>query len=217
MPLIGYITHLCMYTLRMFVAGEEISIFTSLRNTLREHKISPNHMWLVGKHSSCQVELLKDTQVTCIDPGKTINGLPRKETADGRIMCDMFIMALDNPGCTFVLITGDSDFGYALSHLSARGYQIVLISQGSAPERLKIHAHKLINWFDILHPRDPEVIDDGKRQSKRSNLHRSSFQQPVLTRMQQPAREKNNHAIDPVLLVNLMLPLSISESNVFLF
>ena len=92
--------------------GQEVSYFAALRDALKKHNYHPNHIWLIGKYGEKQRERLQDTQITCIDPGKMKNGGARKETADCRIMCDMYNCALDNPGCTFVLITGDSDFGY---------------------------------------------------------------------------------------------------------
>lgn len=59
--------------------------------------------------------------------------------------------AIDNPApWTFVLISGDRDFAYAISVLRLRRYQIVLFSPPTAHISLKSQATTCLDWSNVL-------------------------------------------------------------------
>ncbi|KXN82517.1 hypothetical protein AN958_02368 [Leucoagaricus sp. SymC.cos] len=75
----------------------------------------------------------------------------RKDVADKMILVDMMAHAIDNPApWTYVLISGDRDFAYAISVLGLRQYQVVLVSPSSAHISLKSQATTCVDWNDIL-------------------------------------------------------------------
>ncbi|KAF1320965.1 hypothetical protein FI667_g12181, partial [Globisporangium splendens] len=106
-----------------------------------------------------------------------------KEAADKMILVDMLAFAIDNPApATIVLISGDSDFGYALSVLVNRNYKVILITQHMG---LPTQASVLLDWkSDVLH-----VGEDGSRKSPvheitqpvQATASRSTVPQPVAT------------------------------------
>ncbi|KAJ3572494.1 hypothetical protein NP233_g3049 [Leucocoprinus birnbaumii] len=67
------------------------------------------------------------------------------------IAVDMMAHAIDNPApWTYVLITGDRDFAYAISVLNLRQYQVVLISPSTAHVSLRSQATTCLDWNKIL-------------------------------------------------------------------
>ena len=79
------------------------------------------------------------------------NGKPNR--ADGIIVVEIMAFALDHPPpATIILITGDSDYGYPLSKLRARGYRIILIVPSAVKASLKLSADVILEWErDVLH------------------------------------------------------------------
>uniref|UniRef100_K3WNW5 NYN domain-containing protein n=1 Tax=Globisporangium ultimum (strain ATCC 200006 / CBS 805.95 / DAOM BR144) TaxID=431595 RepID=K3WNW5_GLOUD len=95
-----------------------------------------------------------------------------KEAADKMLLVDMLTFAIDNPvPATIVLISGDSDFGYALSVLANRNYTVILITQHTG---LPTQANILLDWkSDVLHVHD--IV-----QPAHSTASKSTVQQPAL-------------------------------------
>ena len=87
------------------------------------------------------------------------NGKPNR--ADGVIVVEMMSFALDHPPpTTIILITGDSDYGYSLSKLRARGYRIVLVALSTAKASLTLSADVILEWErDVLHMPKEAVLD----------------------------------------------------------
>ena len=75
----------------------------------------------------------------------------KKEAVDKIILVDMMVLMaqlsdLAAERTTVVLVSGDGDFAYGLSHLRQRGVRIVVIAfQHCAPE-LRMHAHHFVDW-----------------------------------------------------------------------
>lgn len=66
-------------------------------------------------------------------------------------LVDMMAHAIDNPApWTYVLISGDRDFAYAISVLGLRGYRVVLFSPSTAHISLKSQATTCLDWDDVL-------------------------------------------------------------------
>jgi hypothetical protein len=64
---------------------------------------------------------------------------------------DMMAHAIDNPAPkTYILISGDRDFAYAISVLGLRGYQVILFSPSTAHISLKSQAATCLDWSEIL-------------------------------------------------------------------
>ncbi|TFK26435.1 DUF537-domain-containing protein [Coprinopsis marcescibilis] len=76
----------------------------------------------------------------------------RKEVADKMIIVDMLLYAMDNtPPATFVLITGDRDFAYAISVLRLRQYDVVVLSPTHCHSSLTLQATACLDWTrDVL-------------------------------------------------------------------
>ncbi|KZT28244.1 hypothetical protein NEOLEDRAFT_1175994 [Neolentinus lepideus HHB14362 ss-1] len=76
----------------------------------------------------------------------------RKDVADKKIIVDMLIFAMDHPPpATIILISGDSDFEYAVSTLRMRGYYIVLIAPKAVSASLESVASLVLHWdSDVL-------------------------------------------------------------------
>jgi len=120
-----------------------------------------------SEHSSVLRSELQASGVTLVDCPH--NG--KKEVADkiilGDVVCftprmtrgtntnfptvDVMAHAIDNPvGSTIVLITGDRDFAYALSTLSLRRYQVVLIAGSNARPSLTMQANIRYDWVNDI-------------------------------------------------------------------
>ncbi|KAG2020706.1 hypothetical protein CC2G_006015 [Coprinopsis cinerea AmutBmut pab1-1] len=81
----------------------------------------------------------------------------RKDAADKMMLVDMLAHAIDHPAPrTFILISGDRDFAYALSTLRLRRYKVVLVTLPNAHASLKAQATTCLDWFtdvvDIITP-----------------------------------------------------------------
>ncbi|KAF5358175.1 hypothetical protein D9756_001857 [Leucocoprinus leucothites] len=75
----------------------------------------------------------------------------RKDVADKMILVDMMAHAIDNPApWTYILVTGDRDFAYAISVLNLRRYQVILVSPPTAHISLKSQATACLDWNQIL-------------------------------------------------------------------
>ncbi|KAJ3514759.1 hypothetical protein NMY22_g14637 [Coprinellus aureogranulatus] len=76
----------------------------------------------------------------------------RKDVADKMILVDMLAYAIDHPPpTTFVLISGDRDFSYALSTLRLRRYRVALITPPNTHISLTTQAsHHLLWTSDVL-------------------------------------------------------------------
>ena len=82
---------------------------------------------------------------------------------------------------TIILISGDAEFGSALSSLKARGYKIVVITPQN-PTELVAHADYLYDWYDdILHHVLPfqdsqKTLNKSRRRHRPSSKRRASAQ-----------------------------------------
>jgi len=91
----------------------------------------------------------------------------RKEAADHRLVGDLLKIALEHgpsgsKGCdlTIVLVSGDSDFAYAISLLRSFGYTVWLIHPRSCSKSLRTHAHVVHEWNAFLSPGYQSTLDD---------------------------------------------------------
>ncbi|KAF7304721.1 NYN domain-containing protein [Mycena kentingensis (nom. inval.)] len=69
----------------------------------------------------------------------------RKDVADQMVIVDMLAFVMDNPNATFILISGDRDFAYAVSTLRLRKYEVVVVSI-AAHTSLKNQASVWLDW-----------------------------------------------------------------------
>lgn len=100
-------------------------------------------------------QTLNDLGCSVINPSKVDPMMvKKKETSDLRMAVDMSMYAFDQAAspesCAIVLISSDSDFGHLLAQLRSRSYEIVLICNKTAPERLTAHANRCIRVYDLF-------------------------------------------------------------------
>ncbi|KAF7304722.1 NYN domain-containing protein [Mycena kentingensis (nom. inval.)] len=69
----------------------------------------------------------------------------RSHVAGQMLVVDMLTWAIDHPRATFFIITGDTDFAYAISTLRLRKYEIVVVSL-STNSSLKSQASVWLEW-----------------------------------------------------------------------
>ncbi|TFK26434.1 hypothetical protein FA15DRAFT_294808 [Coprinopsis marcescibilis] len=87
----------------------------------------------------------------------------RKDAADKMMLVDMLAHAIDHspPTTTFMIISGDRDFAYALSILTLRLYQVVLVTLPNAHISLTKQATVCFDWFsdviNVIRPRDVTI------------------------------------------------------------
>lgn len=117
--------------------------------TLQRVNIYCDESILESKGRQC----LHDLGCAVINPSKTSGNNKKQETVDMRIAVEIGMFAYDNShaarNCAIVLITSDSDFGYLLSQLRNRKFEIILICADTAPARLTTHANRLIRTYDL--------------------------------------------------------------------
>ena len=108
--------------------------------------------------------------------------------AHGIIVVEMMTFSLDHPPpATIILITGDSDYGYALSKLRARGYQIVLVVLSTAKASLTLSADVILEWEkDVLHMPKEAVPDAPISTSESRQLQRVTCNQHLSTSAPMP-------------------------------
>ncbi|KAI0781180.1 NYN domain-containing protein [Trametes elegans] len=83
----------------------------------------------------------------------------RKDVADKMMMIDMMAYAIDNPApATIILISQDRDFVYAVSILSLRQYNIVLLAPKATYGGLKAQADAVYNWPEDFLPGTPVAV-----------------------------------------------------------
>ncbi|KAF6764824.1 NYN domain-containing protein [Ephemerocybe angulata] len=86
----------------------------------------------------------------------------RKDVADKMMLVDMLSYAIDHPTpATFVLISGDRDFSYALSTLRLRRYRVVLITPPNTHISLTAQASVRLHW-------NSDVLDASMESSPKS-------------------------------------------------
>lgn len=79
---------------------------------------------------------------------------------------DMLAYAIDNQApAVIVLISGDTDFAYALAILRLRGYEVIVIAPSTARRCLKAQANRFFDWQDVLN----EAVDIAGAEDMRDN------------------------------------------------
>ncbi|XP_010457018.1 PREDICTED: uncharacterized protein LOC104738555 [Camelina sativa] len=97
-------------------------------------------------------QIPSSVQQALYSTGVTLNHVPAgvKDASDKKILVDMLLWAVDNPApATFMLISGDRDYSYALHQLRMRRYNILLAQPDKASVPLISAAKTIWLWTNI--------------------------------------------------------------------